>query len=119
MRQLTAMTICLLGTASEALVAQQQVKVAEAFYQEVDVQRRPQFRMQDLTVDQNIHYRIQSYFRLYEPNPKGMHMATQEIREAELIEADHLSQSIPEYASGFPFGGPLKQSCLVAKSMWV
>ena len=95
MRQITAVAICLLAATSGFVVAEQPSgKVVEAFYQEVDIQCKPQFRIQGLPVEQNTHYRIRSYFRLYEPDAQGVYVATQEIREAELLKADPLSQSI-------------------------
>lgn len=93
MQRLTA-AVFLLAMTAIVIGQEPKGKVVEAFYQEVDVHRRPNFNIQGLPIAQNVRYRIRSLFTLYEPDGRGVQIATQEIRETELVEADALSQSI-------------------------
>lgn len=67
---------------------------AETFYQRVDIQRSPQFAVQGVNVNQQIHYRILSSFQVYPPDERGRRKAVQTITDATLVEADPLSHAV-------------------------
>ncbi len=66
----------------------------ETFYQQVDIQRNPQFIVQGLKVDQQIHYQVTSSFDVYAADEKGNRKAVQTVNGAMLIKADPLSQAV-------------------------
>lgn len=68
--------------------------VVETFYQELDVNRIPQFVIQDISVPQQIHYQVRSAFEVYSPDTKGNFKAIQTVENTTLLQADALSQAV-------------------------
>ena len=66
----------------------------ETFYQEIDIQRNPQFVVQGLNVVQQIHYQIMSSFQVFAPNDKGNRKAIQTVESTALLKADAISQTV-------------------------
>ncbi|QDV71342.1 hypothetical protein Poly24_50770 [Rosistilla carotiformis] len=93
LRFFTTMLVLLLAFRIDA-ADETEGKVREAFYQELEVQRQPQFRMQGIEISQQLHYQIVSWFQLYEPDAAGNQSVVQEIRDATLIAADPLSHTV-------------------------
>lgn len=76
------------------LMAEEPDGPVETFYQQVDIQRNPQFAVQGVNIHQQIHYQILSSFDVYSPDANGNRKAVQTVSNATLVEADPLSQAV-------------------------
>ncbi|QEG39270.1 hypothetical protein [Roseimaritima ulvae] len=81
-----------IGSAAVAQEPTAEADLADRFYQEVEVQRKPSFDIQGVRVAQHIHYRVLSYFVVQPANARGDRTVVQEIRDTQLVQADALSQ---------------------------
>jgi len=64
------------------------------FYQNLEVQRFPQFMVQGLKTAQQIHYQVSSSFRVYAPDEDKYRKVEQKIESTKLVKADALSQAV-------------------------
>lgn len=65
-----------------------------SFYQDVEIQRFPQFFVQGVGINQQFRCRITSEFEVQRADQGGKRIAKQVIADAKLIEADLLSQAV-------------------------
>ncbi|MCO6458726.1 MAG: hypothetical protein J5I93_25750, partial [Pirellulaceae bacterium] len=62
-------------------------------YQEVEIQRRPTYSVQGVTIPQHVHYRILSRLEIEPPGADGQRTVIQYIEDARLEQADELSRA--------------------------
>lgn len=94
LRYACCMGMLFLSASGQAVMGEESDGVLqESFYQELEVQRQPHFRMQGVEISQQIRYRILSSFNLYAADAAGRQTVVQHIREATLLAADPLSHA--------------------------
>ncbi|MFV2070044.1 MAG: hypothetical protein ACC645_24015, partial [Pirellulales bacterium] len=71
----------------------QQSDAPATFYQEIDIQRKPTFTVQGMTIAQQVHYRILSKFDVGPRQADGTRKAVQIVEDTRLDQADELSRA--------------------------